>query len=208
MSARAYGLLVFGFGGHARSVGDIALATGIGQLCFVDANAKEGESFLRFPVLKEWNQELPTGWQAFSAIGDALRRQQYCERIGAQGWPLATLIAPTATIGAGVEIGQGSLIAHHSHLGPMVTVGGGCIINTAAVVEHECLIGDFTHVSVNAAVAGRCVVGRNVMIGAGAVVKDGVEITDNVIVGAGAVVCRNIEQPGVYVGVPARCLKK
>jgi UDP-N-acetylbacillosamine N-acetyltransferase len=39
------GLLILGFGGHARSVADVAIASGITQLCFIDANAKPNESF-------------------------------------------------------------------------------------------------------------------------------------------------------------------
>lgn len=206
MNNKARGLLIFGFGGHARSVADIAIASGVSDFCFVDANAREGESFLGFPVIKKWEGDLPEGWQAFAATGDGVRRQQYCEQIKALGWPLATLIAPTATVGVGSTIGEGGLIAHQGHVGPMATLGAGCIVNTCAVIEHECSIGDFTHVSVNATVAGRCHVGRNAMVGAGAVVIDGISIADDVIVGAGAAVVRNIDEPGVYVGVPARRL--
>lgn len=198
------GLLVFGFGGHARSVADIALAAGVADFCFVDNNAREGESFLGYPVAKQWNGDLPEGWQAFSAAGDSLRRQQQCEHIKSLGWPLATLIAPSAIIGVGSKIAEGALIAHQAHVGPMATVSVGCIVNTCAVVEHECSIGEFSHVSVNATIAGRSKVGRFVMIGAGATIIDGIEIADNVTVGAGSVVHRSLCQAGVYVGVPVR----
>lgn len=198
------GLLIYGFGGHARSVADVALAAGTAELRFVDANAQEGESFLGFPVIRQWDGPLPEGWQAFSAAGGNALRQQQCEHIKALGWPLATLIAPSAIVGVGSRIEAGCLIAHQAHVGPMATIGTGCIINTCAVVEHECLIGDFTHVSVNATVAGRSRIGRFGMVGAGATIIDGVEIADHVTIGAGAVVIRSLRQPGVYVGIPVR----
>lgn len=198
------GLLIFGFGGHARSVADVALASGVSDFCFVDTNAREGESFLGFPVIKQWDGDLPKGWQAFSAAGDNILRQQHCERIRVLGWPLATLIAPSATIGVGSKIEGGCLIAHQAHVGPMATVGTGCIINTCAVVEHECLIDDFTHVSVNATIAGRSRIGSFSMVGAGATIIDGIDVADNITIGAGAVVHRSLRQPGVYVGIPVR----
>ncbi|HBQ4551752.1 TPA: N-acetyltransferase, partial [Escherichia coli] len=47
----------------------------------------------------------------------------------------------------------------------------------------------------------------NVQLGAGAIVLPGVEICSNIIVGAGAIVTKNLEEPGVYVGQPARKIK-
>jgi sugar O-acyltransferase (sialic acid O-acetyltransferase NeuD family) len=201
------GLLIFGFGGHARVVADIALALGVKNFCFVDNNAQEGEAFLSFPVVTQWQDDLPTGWQAFSAAGDNNKRQQHCQYIQGQGWPLATLIAPNAVIGVGAKIATGCLIAHLAYVGAMATVGSGCIINTSAVVEHECSIGDFSHVSVHSTVAGRSKVGSFSMIGAGATVIDGIEIAQNTTVGAGSVVHRSLLEPGVYAGVPARKIK-
>ena len=46
--------------------------------------------------------------------------------------------------------------------------------------------------------------GDNVVIGANTVVIGPVEICDNVIIGAMSLVNRNIAEPGVYVGSPAR----
>jgi len=52
------------------------------------------------------------------------------------------------------------------------------------------------------------VIGDNVQVGAGAIVLGGVKICRNVIIGAGAVVSRSIENPGIYVGIPAKCLRE
>jgi len=201
-------LIIFGFGGHARAVADVALANGSDELIFVDVNARANEKFLRYPVVDTWEDALPAGWQVFSAAGDASARSAHLELFRARGWPLATLVASSATIGAGAQVAAGSLVARHAHVGPMATIGVGCIINTGAVIEHECAIGEFTHVSVNSTVAGRTKIGRLCMIGAGATVIDSLEIADQVVVGAGAVVHRSIREPGVYVGNPFRKLDR
>jgi len=201
------GLLVFGFGGHARSVADIALAGGTTEFAFVDENARDGERFFHYPVLREWDRPLPLAWQAFSAAGDAAIRARHHEMFATNGWAHAILIAGSATVGVGASIGDGCMVGDHAHVGPMAKIGVGCIINTAAVVEHECAIAEFTHVSVNATVAGRTSVGRRCMIGAGAIVVDGVQIGDDIVIGAGAVVHRSIAESGVYVGNPFRKLR-
>lgn len=199
-------LLILGFGGHARSVADIALTCGYQQLLFIDDNAREGESFLGFPVVKAVENLSSEVWAGFPASGDGDRRQLQCEEIELRGLHVATLVSPTATLGVGSEIGLGCLVAHHAHVGPMARVGRGCILNTGSIVEHECVVGDYTHVSINSAMAGRSSLGHYSMLGASACIIDGVRVTDRVTIGAGALVHRHIDQPGIYIGVPAKRL--
>jgi len=198
------GLVILGFGGHARSVADVAMAAGISDFRFVDANARSGETFLDFPVVAELGQDIPAGWGVFPAAGDNRYREEQILTINRAGWNLVSLVAPTATIGPGCSIGPGSFVGHHAHIGPMAKIGSGCIINTGAVIEHECEVGSFSHVSVNATLAGRSRIGEQVMLGAGATAIDGIAIADRVVIGAGGVVTRSILEQGVYVGVPVR----
>lgn len=200
------GLLVLGFGGHARSVADVALATGVQTLLFVDEHARDGEQFLGFPVQRAFSGGLPDGWLCMPAAGDNRRRQAQVAAARQAGWQLATLIAPTATLGVGAQVAAACLVAQHAHIGPMARVGEGSIINTGAVVEHECLIGDYVHVSVNTTIAGRCRIGDRCFIGAGATVIDGKTVAADVMVGAGGVIVCSTDQPGTYVGVPARLI--
>jgi sugar O-acyltransferase (sialic acid O-acetyltransferase NeuD family) len=207
MTAVPRGLVILGFGGHARSVADIALTLGIERLIFVDEAAHGNENLWGFPVRKTFDEQLPDGWQAFAASGDNPTRHVQAAAILGRCWPLATLITPTATIGNETSISAGCLIGHHAHVGPLSSVGTACIINTGAVVDHECKIGDYTHVSVNSSVAGRCHLGSFVFLGTGAVVIDKVCIADSITVGAGGVVVESLVEPGTYVGAPARLVK-
>jgi len=204
MTAVPAGLRIFGFGGHARSVADVALASGIRQLCFADVNAREGENFLGFPIVKTFDGGLPEGWACFPAAGDNRKRQAQVEAILAGGWPIATVISPSATIGVGSVIGVGTFIGHHAHVGPMARIGEGCILNTGAIVEHDCTVGKFTHVSVNTVLAGASHLGNFVFAGTGSIIIDKCFVCDDVTLGAGTVVVRPITCSGVYVGVPAR----
>lgn len=203
---RPAGLLILGFGGHARSVADVALAGGIEHLRFVDANARPGETLAGFPVAPRLDCPLPEGWLIFPAAGDnGLRADQ----VSAVADPklLHTLISPRAYIGLLAAVGRGTLVGHQAHLGPMSVIGAGCIINTGAIVDHESTVGDYCHISVNSTIAGRCRIGKRSFIGAGAIVIDGMDIGDDITVGAGSVVVRSLQDPGTYVGNPARRLR-
>lgn len=195
-------LFIFGFGGHARSVADVALSCGFTTLVFYDVNARVGENFLGYEVLGHLPDDLVG--LCVSASGDADTRKTHMAEAMRRGWEVATLISPLASVGPGSSIGKGTVVGHHAHIGPMANIGAGCIINTGAIVEHESVVGDYTHVSVNSTIAGRCTVGRNVFIGAGATIIDKISVCDDVVIGAGCVVTSSIFEIGTYVGVPAR----
>jgi len=74
MTSKVKGLRIYGFGGHARSIADVAIASGIEQLVFADLNAHDDESFLGFPVIKTFDDSPPDGWQCFAAAGDNRKR--------------------------------------------------------------------------------------------------------------------------------------
>jgi sugar O-acyltransferase (sialic acid O-acetyltransferase NeuD family) len=200
-------LIILGFGGHARSIADVALTCGYGSLVFVDENAKPNENFLGHPVVKFLPALDGMACDAISASGDNAKRESQCQEIKAQGLRLISLISPLASIGRGSIISEGCLIAHHSHVGPMASIGRGSIVNTGAIVEHESVVGDFSHISVKSVIAGRSKIGSFSMLGAGGVIIDGLSVGSHVVLGAGAVVCKAITEPGVYVGIPASKLK-
>jgi UDP-N-acetylbacillosamine N-acetyltransferase len=201
-------LLILGFGGHARSVADVALDLGVTELAFVEANARPGEEFAGFPVHQTRPESLPNGWSTLPAAGNNTQRREQMEGATSRGFAVTSLISKRAYVGTNAMVLPGGFVAHHAHVGPLVTIGRGAIINTAAVVDHESRIGDFSHISVNATVAGRCCVGSFVFLGAGATVINGITIADHVVIGAGAAVTDDITEPGTYVGSPARRIQR
>jgi len=198
------GLYVLGFGGHARSVADVAAAAGWSSIIFVDRNARDGEHFASHITISELPDHTELDWKLFPAAGDNNRRRAQVE-LPYANW--ATLISPNAWLGLEADIGHATLVGHGAHVGPGAVIGRGVILNTHSIIEHEASVGDYAHVSVNAVVAGRSKIGRSVFIGAGAVVIDSVSVCDDVVIGAGAVVTTSINEPGTYVGAPARRVK-
>lgn len=207
MKKEIKGILLYGFGGHARSVADVALKNGIPSLIFYDENAQQNEAFLGFAVLPELPLVLPEGWFAFPASGDAKCRQSQFEDINKRGWPVNNIISSTATIGVLSEIGVGIFVGHHAHIGPKAQIGNGCIINTAALIEHDCRIGNFTHISVNCTIAGNTTIGNCCFLGASSTAIDSITIGSNITLGAGGCFISDTPESGVYVGTPAKRIK-
>lgn len=199
-------LLLLGFGGHARSVADVALSAGFAELLFVDEHGAAGQTFAGFPVTGAM-PPVEDGWPCMPCAGRNEWRREQLTRLASEGRPIATVISPRATVGVGAQVGDGVFVGHHAHIGPLARIGAGTIVNTAAAVEHDCVVGECCHVSVHATVAGRGRLGGLVFVGAGATVIDGVSVVGEVTIGAGGVVIANIDAPGTYVGVPVRMLR-
>lgn len=196
-------LLLFGCGGHSRSVADIYLAEHPGhEILFLDEQAKPGETLFGFPVLTACSLPLPH----FFAIGDNVKRFYIYNQIGAA--QLITIQSSKAHLGKEASLGKGCFIGNYSHIGPQAQIGDNTIINNGAIVEHEVRIGAHSHIGPRAVISGRSRIGDLVFIGVGASVKDNIAICSCVILGAGATVVKPIIEPGVYVGCPARKIKE
>lgn len=200
--------VVFGCGGHARSIVDVLVDNQYSNpILIIDDNAEDGETLYSYEVGRIY--EAKKNDEVFFAIGDNLKRKTIYENYVVSNGEenVMTVVAKDAYIGLDVQIGKGTYVAHNAFLGPDVKIGKNSIINTYTVIEHETVVGANTHIAPNAVLCGRCFIGDNVFIGAGSTVIDRLCICSDVIVGAGSVVVENICEPGVYVGNPARKVK-
>lgn len=85
-------------------------------------------------------------------------------------------------------------------LGRNVALSNGAMLITTGL--------SFTEKGLGGHITKEIIIGDNVQVGAGSIILQGVSICSNVIVGAGSVVSRSIEEPGIYVGSPAKILEK
>ena len=174
---------------------------GYTDIVFLDDNEKITEC-AGFPVVGKTVQAGDMDGDKIVAIGNAGIREKIQKTI-----ETVTLVHPDASISRRVQIGQGTVVMAGAVINSDVTVGRGCIINTCASVDHDCKIGDYVHVSVGAHVAGTCEIGKGTWIGAGAVVSNNIKVCRDCMIGAGSVVVKDIDEAGVYVGVPVRKIK-
>ena len=198
------GIILFGCGGHAKSCIDIAISLKIYNIIVVDENANQDEFIMGYMIYNSIPKFNNQEYGFFTAIGDNSIRSQIYNYYVNKGCTFVNLISSHAYLSSTSEMGNGVFIGHNCHVGPDVIIGNNSIINTHAIIEHDCRIGNNTHIAIGAHVAGRVSIGDFCMVGAGSTIRDRISINNSIIIGAGAVVVNNIEEKGIYVGIPAK----
>jgi sugar O-acyltransferase (sialic acid O-acetyltransferase NeuD family) len=202
-------LLLWGAGGHAKVVLDIALAMrAFTDICFADDSPeKQGHSFRGLPVI---SGSRLSGWSGgfLIAIGDNRIRAARYRAAAAAGLSAVTLVHPSAIISPSAAIGEGTVVMPGAVINADARVGSNCIINTGSVVEHECIVGDHAHIAPRVALGGAVKVGDFALIGSGAVALPGAFIGESAIVGAGAVVLEGAPAWATVAGVPAKIVRR
>lgn len=80
-------------------------------------------------------------------------------------------------------------------------------IGAGVQIGHNCLIGEYTIITDGTIIGGSVCVGADCWIGLNSTVRNGIKICDQVLLGCGTSVIRDIDEPGMYVGVPARKIR-
>jgi acetyltransferase-like isoleucine patch superfamily enzyme len=114
-------------------------------------------------------------------------------------------VGPFVEIQKDVRIGQRTKIQSHTFICELVTIGDDCFIGHGVMFIND-LFAKGGPARGDKSLWKETKIGNNVSIGSNATILP-VNICDNVVIGAGAVVTKNITQPGVYAGNPAKKLK-
>ncbi|MDD3818227.1 MAG: UDP-3-O-(3-hydroxymyristoyl)glucosamine N-acyltransferase [Actinomycetota bacterium] len=105
-----------------------------------------------------------------------------------------------------VEIGSNTCIDRGAFSDTII--GSGSKINNLCHIAHNVGIGNQVIITALVNVSGSTIIGSNVWIGPNSTLKGHQIIGDNVLIGAGAVVLGDIPSNEVWVGNPARFLRK
>ena len=203
-------LFIYGAGGHSKVVAEAAIdLNDVSKIYFIDDNAQNQdfiEKNLNFSLITE--AEIPNNLDnayAIVGIGDNQVRQDVAKRCSSI--PFISIASSHAIISGSSEISVGSFIASGAIINANTFVGDHTIINTGSVIEHDCRIGKFCHIGPSASISGGVKLGSNIFIGGGAYINPNISICNNVILGSGSLVLQDIDEPGTYVGSPAKKIK-
>jgi len=115
-------------------------------------------------------------------------------------------VGPFVEIQKDVNIGERTKIQSHSFICELVDIGKDCFIGHGVMFIND------TFAKGGPARGDKSLwkqtrIGDNVSIGSNVTILP-VTVCNNVVIGAGSVVTKDIKAPGVYVGNPARLIKK
>ena len=115
-------------------------------------------------------------------------------------------VGPFVEIQRGVVIGSRCRIQSHAFICEMVVIGDDCFISHGAMFINDLF-------ATGGPAKGRpdlwrsTRIGNHVSVGTNTTILP-VTICDRVVIGAGAVVTKDIREPGIYAGNPARLLRR
>ena len=193
--------MIIGASGHGKVIADIAKKNGYHEIVFLDDDENIHECG-GYPVIGRSHEVDTINADVIVGIGNASIRKKIQQSIPAR--KMATLIHPSAVVAEDVIIGVGTVIMAGAVINSGARIGTGCIINTCASVDHDCNVRDYAHIAVGSHLCGTVSVGDETWIGAGAIVSNNISICSEVMIGAGAVVVKDIDDAGIYLGIPAK----
>lgn len=197
-SMAATKLYIYGASGHGLVCADIARSLGYEELIFIDDDENKGLKF---------EPNLPK-FDIFIAIGDNKTRKQISQKVQKCGFNCISLIHSSAIISPSACISKSNVVIMPNVIvNAKAKIEDGVILNSGCVVEHECFVGEFSHISVGAKLAGNVSIGKECFLGVGSCVLPNLSLCDEAVLAAGAVMIKNIEQKGVFAGVPAKKIK-
>ena len=116
-------------------------------------------------------------------------------------------IGPFVEVQRGVAIGRKTRIQSHAFVCELVTIGEECFIGHGVMFINDPMRSGRPTFDPKAGVWKETRIGNRVSIGSNATILP-VSVCDDVLIGAGAVVTKDIREPGVYAGNPARLLRR
>lgn len=116
-----------------------------------------------------------------------------------------TFVGPFTEIQRGVTIGRNCRIQSHAFICELVSIGDDCFVGHGVMFVND-LFKDGGPARGDRSKYRATKVGNRVSIGSNCTILP-VAIADGTVIGAGAVVVRDIAEPGVYAGNPARRLR-
>ena len=114
-------------------------------------------------------------------------------------------VGPFVEIQKGVTIGARTKVQSHAFVCELVTIGTDCFIGHGVMFTND-VFAQGGPARGNRELWRATTVGNRVSIGSNATMLP-VRVCDDVVIGAGSVVTRDITEPGVYAGNPARKLR-
>jgi acetyltransferase EpsM len=121
---------------------------------------------------------------------------------------LATFIHPLAYVAPNAHLGPGTVVMPQAAISSSTTIAKGCLVMVGASILHNATIGNYCHFAAQCCVGANMNIGDGVHIGLNATTRENLTIGRNSTLGMGSVLLTDMGASEIWVGNPARFLKK
>jgi sugar O-acyltransferase (sialic acid O-acetyltransferase NeuD family) len=149
----------------------------------------------------------PLIYRVVVAIGDPIVRKRIVENLPDETIFFSVIHPSVIILSTDVKIGEGSIICAGSVITTNVVIGKHSQLNLHTTVGHDTTINDFFTSAPGAKISGNCTIGECVYIGTNASVREKIRICPNVTIGMNSTVVKDINESGIYVGLPSKKIK-
>ena len=202
-------LVIFGGGGHGKSVIDLVRAMGTYRVAGVfDDGLPKGSEVLGVPVLggakdlPEWHDRgIRLAVNAVGGIGNVDVRLKVFDILRKAGFLFPAIIHPSAVIERSAVVEAGVHILPQAYVGSDARIGFGSLLNAGVIVSHDCIIGQVVNLSPGATLEGNVHVENYAQIGMRATVNVQITVGERARLGNGCTVKADVPAGArVYAG--------
>jgi sugar O-acyltransferase (sialic acid O-acetyltransferase NeuD family) len=182
--------IIFGAGGHAKSIIQLIRESGYSIAGVVDSKLVKGTHFMGvYPVLgteADLKSIRSSGIViAFVGVGGATgntSRTKIFNKLKEAEFILPPLVSKMGNFDPTAHLDEASYVFPGATVGADCVIGKNVIINQGSIVCHDCSIDNNVHIAPGAILAGTVSIGANSTIGMGATIMNQVKIGADVLV--------------------------
>jgi sugar O-acyltransferase (sialic acid O-acetyltransferase NeuD family) len=192
---------IIGAGGFANEVfWSLPSSERIDLKFFVSDNYWDGLNKSILPL----SQFDPEEYEVIVAVGDPKARFDIIQSLPKETKYFTHIHHSVQILDPNIEIGEGSIICAGCILTTNIKIGKHAHLNLHTTIGHDCEIGNYFTTAPGVKISGNCKIHDMVYIGTNASIKQKISIHSLSIIGMNAAVVKHIDEPGTYVGIPAK----
>ena len=206
-------IIVYGAGGHSKTVIDIIEEQGLYRIVSVLDDHEDGaETLMGYPVIRNGEKIDHIIRQVYGgvvAIAENNTRSRIVSKIEgiSPEFDFVNIIHPVVSISRHAKLGQGIVIMFGIRVGADATIGEHCVVCSNAVIAHDCDVEDYVFVGPGVSCSGNVTIGAHSYVLSGSVIINNTTVGHHTVVGSASNVVNDLPSNVVAYGNPAQVVR-